>query len=67
MCLPRSESKPLLAVMKASAARDAGARPSDAVVLSIIAVGIGAVTAWLGGELADRLGIGVDEVRIQMR
>ena len=30
-------------------------------VLSIVAVLIGAVTGWLGGELVDRLGIGVDE------
>jgi uncharacterized membrane protein len=35
--------------------------PSGGFVLSIIAVGLGAVTAWLGGELVDRLGIGVDE------
>lgn len=31
------------------------------IVLSFIGVGIGAVTGWLGGELVDRLGIGVDE------
>lgn len=31
------------------------------IVLSFIGIGIGAVTAWLGGELVDRLGIGVDE------
>ena len=35
--------------------------PAGAFVLSIIAVALGAVTAWLGGELVDRLGIGVDE------
>ncbi|GIV96700.1 MAG: membrane protein [Herpetosiphonaceae bacterium] len=28
--------------------------------LSIVAVGLGSVTAWLGGELVDRLGVGVD-------
>ena len=28
--------------------------------LSLVAVGIGAVTGWLGGELVDRLGVGVD-------
>ena len=28
--------------------------------LSLIAVVIGAVTGWLGGELVDRLGVGVD-------
>ena len=31
-----------------------------AIMLSIIGVLIGAVTGWLGGELVDRLGIGVD-------
>jgi uncharacterized membrane protein len=35
--------------------------PAGAFVLSIIAVGLGAVTGWLGGELVDRLGIGVDD------
>jgi uncharacterized membrane protein len=35
--------------------------PAGAFVLSIIAVALGAITAWLGGELVDRLGIGVDE------
>ncbi len=34
---------------------------AGALVLSIIAVCIGAVTGWLGGELVDRLGIGVDD------
>jgi uncharacterized membrane protein len=33
--------------------------PAAAFVLSVIAVLLGAVTAWLGGELVDRLGIGV--------
>ena len=28
--------------------------------LSLVAVVIGAVTGWLGGELVDRLGVGVD-------
>lgn len=32
-----------------------------AIVLSFLGVGIGAVGGWLGGELVDRLGIGVDE------
>ena len=31
-----------------------------AFVLSLVGVLIGAVTAWLGGELVDRLGVGVD-------
>lgn len=37
---------------------ETGAGP---IVLSFIGIGIGAVTGWLGGELVDRLGIGVDE------
>ena len=32
-----------------------------AIVLSFLGVGLGAVSGWLGGELVDRLGIGVDE------
>jgi len=35
--------------------------PSAAIAFSIVAVLLGAVTAWLGGELVDRLGIGVDD------
>jgi uncharacterized membrane protein len=35
--------------------------PASAVALSFIGVCIGAVGGWLGGELVDRLGIGVDE------
>ena len=31
-----------------------------ALILSALAVAIGAVTGWLGGELVDRLGVGVD-------
>ena len=31
-----------------------------AFVLSLVAVAIGAVTGWMGGELVDRLGVGVD-------
>ena len=42
--------------------RDAPADPSTtAVALSVVAVLLGAVTGWLGGELVDRLGIGVDD------
>jgi uncharacterized membrane protein len=33
---------------------------TGAFVLSVVAVLIGAVTGWLGGELVDRLGVGVD-------
>ena len=32
-----------------------------AFILSLVAVGIGSVTGWLGGELVDRMGVGVDE------
>ena len=31
------------------------------LVLSFIAAGLGGVTAWLGGELVDRLGVGIDK------
>jgi uncharacterized membrane protein len=31
-----------------------------AFVLALIAVGIAGVAGWLGGELVDRLGVGVD-------
>jgi uncharacterized membrane protein len=31
-----------------------------ALTLEVIAIGLGALTAWLGGELVERLGIGVD-------
>jgi uncharacterized membrane protein len=33
---------------------------STAFILALAAVGLGAVTGWLGGELVDRLGVGVD-------
>jgi uncharacterized membrane protein len=33
---------------------------NQALILEIIAVMIGVVTGWLGGELVDRLGVGVD-------
>jgi uncharacterized membrane protein len=32
-----------------------------AIALSIVAGSISAVTGWLGGELVDRLGVGVDD------
>lgn len=32
-----------------------------AFTLEVVALGLGAVTAWLGGELVDRLGVGVYE------
>lgn len=34
---------------------------SLALILSVVAVGLALVTGWLGGELVDRLGVGVDE------
>jgi uncharacterized membrane protein len=42
--------------------RDEGAhQPSTlAVAFSVAAIALGGVTGWLGGELVDRLGIGVD-------
>jgi len=39
----------------------AGAPSALPIVLSAIAVGIALVTGWLGGELVDQLGIGVNE------
>jgi uncharacterized membrane protein len=36
----------------------AGSAP---LVLSIVAVGLALVTGWLGGELVDRLAVGVDD------
>jgi uncharacterized membrane protein len=35
--------------------------PATALVLSFISVAIALVTAWLGGELVARLGVGVDD------
>jgi uncharacterized membrane protein len=37
------------------------APPTDAVVASIGGLVVGVITAWLGGELVGRLGVGVDE------
>lgn len=42
--------------------RDAPGNPEPmAIVLSGLAVLLALVTGWLGGELVDRLGVGVDE------
>jgi hypothetical protein len=30
-------------------------------VVEVVAIAVGGVAAWMGGELVDRLGIGVDE------
>jgi uncharacterized membrane protein len=35
--------------------------PTGAIVSGLTAVIIALVTAWLGGELVDRLGVGVDD------
>ena len=41
--------------------RDAIAAPgTPAIVVSFVAFALAGVTGWLGGELVDRLGIGVD-------
>jgi uncharacterized membrane protein len=40
---------------------DPGNPAGAAVTLSVLAVLLALVTGWLGGELVDRLGIGVDE------
>jgi uncharacterized membrane protein len=34
---------------------------ATAIALSFAGVALGAVTGWLGGELVDRLGVGVDD------
>jgi uncharacterized membrane protein len=42
--------------------RDAPSIPSMlALALSFVGLGIALVTGWLGGELVDRLGVGVDD------
>ena len=35
--------------------------PTEAVVAGLLGAGLAIVTAWLGGELVDRLGVGVDD------
>jgi uncharacterized membrane protein len=35
--------------------------PTAASLLTFAGVALGAVTGWLGGELVDRLGVGIDE------
>lgn len=37
------------------------APPQAALALSFVAGGMALITAWLGGELVDRLGVGVDD------
>ena len=40
---------------------DPAAPPALALVLSFAGAGLSLVTAWLGGELVDRLGVGVSD------
>jgi uncharacterized membrane protein len=40
---------------------DPGLPKIAAIVVSAVAVGIALITGWLGGELVDRMGVGVDE------
>ena len=40
---------------------DRATPPIPAVVLSVAGALLGVLTGWLGGELVDRLGVGVDE------
>jgi uncharacterized membrane protein len=35
--------------------------PTGAIVAGLLGFGLAAITGWLGGELVDRLGVGVDE------
>jgi uncharacterized membrane protein len=37
------------------------APPTGAIVAALIGLVLAAITSWLGGELVDRLGVGVDE------
>jgi uncharacterized membrane protein len=37
------------------------APPTGAIVAGLIGVMLAAITSWLGGELVDRLGVGVDD------
>jgi uncharacterized membrane protein len=37
------------------------APPTGAIVAALLGLVLGAVTGWLGGELVDRLGVGVDD------
>lgn len=37
------------------------APPTEAIVAALVGAGLAAFTGWLGGELVDRLGVGVDD------
>jgi uncharacterized membrane protein len=40
---------------------DPAAPPTEAIVTGLLGLALVAITAWLGGELVDRLGVGVDD------
>ncbi len=51
----------LLFVVSWLARREAPESPSmNAILLAVLGVGLALITSWLGGELVDRLGVGVD-------
>lgn len=62
--IPRAAARDVVALFAVSwwlRSGSAGYVPGMAAfLLSLVAVGIGAVSGWLGGELVDRLGVGVD-------
>jgi uncharacterized membrane protein len=45
-------------LLRADAPGEPGAIP---IVLSLVGVALAGLTGWLGGELVDRLGVGVDD------
>ena len=45
-------------LLRADAPGEPGAVP---IILSLLGVGLAGLTGWLGGELVDRLGVGVDD------
>jgi uncharacterized membrane protein len=45
-------------LLRADAPGEPGAMP---IVLSLVGVALAGLTGWLGGELVDRLGVGVDD------
>ncbi len=47
--------------MRYNAATDAHRPTTAALVVALVAFALAGVTGWLGGELVDRLGVGVDD------
>ncbi len=45
-------------LLRADAPGEPGAIP---IILSLVGVGLAGLTGWLGGELVDRMGVGVDD------